>query len=625
MADSNAVENTTDLDELINLDRLVQFGRGTILPIEDTVVSLTGAVSGLSNELDGLENNIAPTEVSPAESDHAVGSYLFYNGNYYQVTNAIEIGDTLIEDTNIEQTTVSDQLGKGGGGLIVVAIPSVSVGTYTYNGTAQGPTIAGVDTAHVVVSGDQSATDAGEYTVTFSLANTSEMVWADLTSAPKTYTYTIGKATPTLTLDKSSVSLTSSSNYADIVATYNGDGAVSASSADTSVATVSLRTGTTFRITAVANGSTTVTISATEGNNYLAASKTVSVSCALTKVYGVSWDGTSTTAWTRTDSAAGFTDPVPAVNNGNGSSPFDSCMPWSGMTRENRAGGVMVKIPKYYYKWTRSGNTLKLQIADGPLSGYYVSPAHADRGDGKGQRDYVYVGAYHCTSDYKSKTGVAPLANKTRAEFRSGIHNLGTNIWQYDFAMYWTIMMLYLVEYADWNSQAKIGYGCGNNSGVENNGLTDGMTYHTGTNAANRTTYGHIRYRWIEGLWDNVYDWCDGIYFSSANVYAIKNPSNFSDTSGGTKIGTRPTSSNYISKWSNPTASGFEYALYPSEVNGSESTYVCDACYYNASGVVLCVGGYYVQSQFFGAFCLGGGNAASSKNAGVGSRIQELP
>ena len=124
MADSNAVENTTDLDELINLDRLVQFGRGTILPIEATVVSLTGAVSGLSNELDGLENNIAPTEVSPAESEHTVGSYLFYNGNYYEVTKAIAIDDTLTEGTNIEHTTVSDQLGQGGGttdiGLSVV-------------------------------------------------------------------------------------------------------------------------------------------------------------------------------------------------------------------------------------------------------------------------------------------------------------------------------------------------------------------------------------------------------------------------------------------------------------------------------------------------------------------------
>lgn len=41
---------------------------------------------------------------------------------------------------------------------------------------------------------------------------------------------------------------------------------------------------------------------------------------------------------------------------------------------------------------------------------------------------------------------------------------------------------------------------------------TNAGTYHTGTTAANRTTYGYTQYRYIEGLWDNVYDWMDGCY-----------------------------------------------------------------------------------------------------------------
>ena len=345
-------------------------------------------------------------------------------------------------------------------------------------------------------------------------------------------------------------------------------------------------------------------------------------------IFGAEWAGTSSPVWTRTDDAALFSDPVAAVNNGNGSSPFDTIMPWAGMVREERTGGTMVKIPKYWYKWTRDGAKMKLQIANGAVEGFFVSPAHADRGDGKGERDYVYVGAYHCASDYKSKTGVAPVASITRATARTNIHNLGSTIWQYDYVMYWTIMMLYLVEYANWNSQAVIGYGCGNGSSVENNGLCDSMTYHTGTNAASRTTYGHIRYRNIEGLWDNVYDWCDGIYFAGTNktsVYCIKNPASFSDSSGGTLVGTRATSSNYISGWTNPTASGYEYALYPNAVSGSESTYVCDYCHYNSSGVVLRVGGSYGQGQDFGAFYLNGSFGASYSVAYIGSRIMELP
>ena len=377
----------------------------------------------------------------------------------------------------------------------------------------------------------------------------------------------------------------------------------------------------TWNVTGTLNGkSDTQTVTVDQVKQY-------AVTLKYAKTYGAIWDGTATTAWSRTDDAAGFADPVAAVNNGDGSSPFDNCLPWSGMVVVDDATcGKLVKIPKYWYKWTKTGNQMKLQISDAAQTGFLVSPAHADRGDGKGERDYVYVGRYHCASTYKSTSGVKPAGNITRAAARSSIHALGSDVWQYDFAMYWTIMMLYLVEYADWNSQAKIGYGCGNNSGTENMGATDAMTYHTGATAASRTTYAAgIQYRHIEGLWSNVFDWCDGIYFSGANVYCIKNPASFSDTSGGTNIGTRPTSSNWISAWSIPSVSGFEYALYPSAVAGSESTYVCDYCGYSASGVVLFVGGNYNQFQLHGAFYLYGYNAAPVAGAHIGCRLQKLP
>ena len=343
-------------------------------------------------------------------------------------------------------------------------------------------------------------------------------------------------------------------------------------------------------------------------------------------IYGAEWDGSSATTWTRTDEAAGFSDPNPAVNNGTGSSPFDGLMPWDGMEIvEDSAAGTLVSIPKYWYKWTRTGNAMKLQISDQPQDGFFTSPAHADRGDGVGERDIVYVARYHCASNYKSQAGSQPAANMTRAAARSSIHNLGSTYWQYDYAMYWTIMMLYLVEYANWNSQATIGYGCSPSNAKFNMGATDGMIYHTGTTAASRTTYGSVQYRHIEGLWDNVYDWCDGIRFSGSTVYCIANPASFSDTSGGTNVGTRATSNGYISGWTNPTADGFEYALYPNAVSGSETTYVCDYCYYSASGVVLRVGGHYSQNQYLGAFCLGGNNAASNASGGIGCRLMKLP
>lgn len=339
-------------------------------------------------------------------------------------------------------------------------------------------------------------------------------------------------------------------------------------------------------------------------------------------IYGVEWDGTSTTAMSRTDAAAGFTDPVPAVSNGTGSSPFDNLLPWSGMTRiTDSVAGELVAIPKFWYKFTKSGNTLKLQIADGQVDGFFVSPAHADRGDGNGERDIVYVGRYHCASGYKSTTGVAQQARITRSTARTSIHNLGATIWQFDYAMRLTIQMLYLVEFADWNSQTKIGYGCSASGSKVNNGQTDAMQYHTGTTAANRTTYGFTQYRYIEGLWDNVYDWMDGCYYNSSGMNIILNPSKFSDSANGTSIGTPP--GGWISAFNVVESGGVQW-LCPSGNSGSDSTYIPDSWYFGASDPCLCCGGSYYKALYHGHFCVNNYDA-SYKGAGVGCRLQKLP
>lgn len=506
-----------------------------------------------------------------------------------------------------------------------ITVPTQS-GSLTYNGGPQSPTWTGYDTAEMTIGGVTSGTNAGSYNAQFSLKDTVGTQWADGTTGDKTVAWSIQKAAGSLSLSPTSMTLDADNPSKAITVTRSGTGAISAQSSDPDVASVSV-SGNQVIVTGHDNGDVTVTVNVAADSNYNApAAKTCSVTVSFAQIYGVQWDGTASTTWSRTDAAETFVNPTPAVNNGNGSSPFDTIMPWAGMVVEDDAtAGKLVKIPKYWFKWTRSGNGMKLQISNGPEDGFHVSPAHADRGDGKGERDYVYVGRYHCNTSYKSQAGSQPAASMTRATARSSIHNLGSTYWQYDFAMYWTIMMLYLVEYANWNSQATIGYGCSPSNSKFNSGATDAMIYHTGTSAASRTTYGSVQYRHIEGLWDNVYDWCDGIRFSGSTVYCIANPASFSDTSGGTNVGTRATSSGWISGWTNPTADGFEYALYPNAVSGSETTYVCDYCYYNASGVVLFVGGYYGQYQNYGAFFLYGIIAASSADTSIGCRLQKLP
>jgi hypothetical protein len=519
-------------------------------------------------------------------------------------------------DGSTDAKTVSWSIGRA-----TVAAPTQS-GTITYTGSSQSPTWSGYDTAKMTIGGTTKGTDAGDYNATFT--PTANYQWSDGTTTAKTVKWSIAKAAGSLTV-ASTLSITAKTAQT-LAVTRAGDGAVSATSSDTSVATVSV-SGTTLTITPKKDGTTTITVSVAAGTNHTApASKTCTVTVTWPKIYGVQWDGTSTTAWTRTDDAALFTDPVPYVKGASSySSPFDNLQPWAGMTRvTDSTAGELVKIPKFWYKWTKSGNTLKLQISDQAQDGFHVSPAHADRGDGKGERDVVYVGRYHCgATAYKSATGQKPKVSITRSAARSAIAALGTGIYQYDMAMRVTIQMLYLVEFADWDSQKKIGYGRGNNSAVENMGASDSMPYHTGTMQTSRTTYGvGVQYRYIEGLWDNCLDWLDGCYYSSAGLSIIMNPANFSDTSGGTAVGTP--SSGYPTVMAVATASGLEWVIYPTTANGSNTTYVPDYWDFNASNPCLRSGGNYGQNLGCGLFCVNC-NAAADAGASIGCRLQKLP
>ena len=506
-------------------------------------------------------------------------------------------------------------------GRASLATPAQS-GSLTYTGSAQTPAWSNYDSAKMTLGGTTSGINAGEYTATFTPGDNYQ--WTDGTTTAKSVKWSIGKAAGSLSLDKTSIAVTSKTAQT-INVTRAGDGVISATSSDTSVASVSV-SGTTITITPKKDGSTTITVSVAAGTNHTAPSnKTCAVTVSLPKIYGVQWDGTSTTAWTRTDDAALFTDPVPYVKGATSySSPFDNIQPWAGMERvTDSVAGELVKIPKFWFKWTKSGNTLKLQISDSAQDGFFVSPAHADRGDGKGERDVVYVGRYHSCSTYKSTTGQAPKASITRSAARSSIAGLGSGIYQFDMAMRVTIQMLYLVEFADWDSQAKIGYGCGNNSAAQNVGASDSMPYHTGTMQTSRTTYGvGVQYRYIEGLWENVYDWLDGCYYNSNGLNIVKNPANFSDTANGTAVGT-PTGG-YPTVMSVATVSGLEWVIYPTTAGGSTTTYVPDSWDFGASSPCLRAGGYYGQNLdrgLFFVYC----NSATYASAFVGCRLQKLP
>ncbi len=580
-----------------------------------TVVLKEGSVP-VSKD-DAAAAKVIRVEVRNQHSSSALVISGLKNGTTYHVKLFPETTEGGVNDSaENEMTGVANR-------MTVAAVPEQN-GSLTYSGAAQKPEWTNYQSSELTLGGKTVGTDAGTYDASFT--PTTDYRWADETTAAKIVQWTIGKAVGTMTVAPTSVTLNEQALTATVTLEGNFDGTVQAAVTDPKIATASV-SGKSVTISNVekVSGETTATISCSEGTNYTAPeNRIVSISAQFKeeKIYGVSWAGTSDSGMTRTDSAVDFVDPNPAVNNGTGSSPFDNIMPWSGMKRiTDTEAGELVEIPKYWYKWTKSGFTLQLQIANYHEPGFFVSPAHADRGDGKGERDVVYVGRYHCASGYKSQTGVLPLANITRSAARSGIHGLGETIWQWDWAINWTIKMLYLVEFAHWNSQEKIGYG-GGGSSTQRMGYTDSMGHHTGTTQANRTTYGFgTQYRYIEGLWGNVYDWVDGCYCNSDGLNVASNPSEFSDDLGGMLVG-KP-AGGFPTRLEIAEKNGVQW-VYPMEAGGNGTTYIPDRWSFISSKPCLRVGGSYGMSLNCGLFSVEY-YGVSSTSGSVGSRLMKLP
>ena len=549
-----------------------------------------------------------------------------------QVTPATDAGEhtatfSLLAGMWSDGTTANKTIKWVIGRATIAKIPAQS-GMPKYDGNPKTPTWdTNYDATKMTLSVEAKVNAGTAYTASFT--PTPNYQWPDGTIEAKVVTWAIGKGDNAITVSPTSITLNTANKSGKFTVSRKGDGTITATSSDTKIATIGTINQTTGEVTVNSVGDTTGTatikVKVAESANYLApADKDVPVKAQFVTIYGVEWDWTSSgpTKGTRTDAAAGFSDPNPAVNNGNGSSPFDNLMPWAGMVKETRTGGVMVKEPKYWYKWTKTGKKLKLQIADGPVEGFHVDPVNMDRGDGLGELNFSYIARYHCASGtYKSETNKAQQVSITRSAARTSIHNLGANIWQMDFAQMWYVGMLFLVEFADWNGE-RIGRGCSASGSKENNGKTDAMQYHTGTTAANRDTYGYTQYRNIEGWWDNVYDWMDGCYYNSNGLNVIKNPNQFSDSANGTLVG-KPVAG-YPSDFTIPTQSGLEWALFPSAAAGSTTNYVPDIWGFSGGYPCLRHGGGYSQGQNRGPFYVYY-DGASGAGAGIGCRLQERP
>jgi hypothetical protein len=189
-------------------------------------------------------------------------------------------------------------------------------------------------------------------------------------------------------------------------------------------------------------------------------------------------------------------------------------------------GQVMVEIPKFFYKTAEpSTGVYQWYVSMTDLPGYDVHPAFVT---GEQTRDNIYIGAFEgtaatSTGTLRSISGVQPLGFRTIDQFRTQAQDRGTG-WQLQtyFATN-ALQVLYLVEYADFDSQDNIGKGVVDKSfSASNLSENTGATIFLG-NASGRESgtdgLTSISYRGIENLWGNIYTWLDGINRDGDDVF----------------------------------------------------------------------------------------------------------
>lgn len=237
-----------------------------------------------------------------------------------------------------------------------------------------------------------------------------------------------------------------------------------------------------------------------------------------------------------------------------------------GFSRTPATGDVMVEIPRFYYNIVDTATTREYVICDQQLDGFLVSPRHAPHSGNAYGYDKIYVSAYLLNPSYRSVSGNAFVNSATRAATRTACKNRGTGYYPYDYATFWTIALLYIVEVANWNNRTGVGAG---NGDPANTGGSDNLSWHSGRGSAG------VKYRDIEAIWGYPNVWVDGINVNGLSVYICTNPALYADDTDANYV-----KLNYsltgISGWQSALGldSSIPWAQICIQATGSSTTYI---------------------------------------------------
>ena len=413
-------------------------------------------------------------------------------------------------------------------------------------------------------------------------------------------------------------------------------------------------------------------------------------------MYGVQWDITSSDPKVSRIGNLALHKSLPIQNRMRGCLLDDkgqvvkylNPLDWTSEVRDGSKGQVMVELPMHYRKFETEGNIRRVKISEYPLAGYHQVPT-------------CYVSAYEAALDRtnSSTPKLASVVNMTtafrgganksewdgtfltllgrpataisRTNFRNYARNRNgkaTSEWNcYTIGVHEEIYWLYLIEYANRNSQAAYNSELDSN-GYRQGGLGAGVTILDSWNTFNSynpfVPCGHTdslgngtgvieyavqddttgswknqmvpRYRGIENPFGHLYKWTDGINVMikpdsdsnpTSDVYICQDPSKFNDSNYN----------GYICVGQKARKEGFakdiifgEYgSIMPKEVGAGSTSFLCD--YHNTNiptsttllGVMF--GGHASNGARAGLAFADSTFAPSRKDPNIGSRLCFIP
>lgn len=337
---------------------------------------------------------------------------------------------------------------------------------------------------------------------------------------------------------------------------------------------------------------------------------------------------------------------------------------------------VMVEQPKFYYKVVplelekiSSGKGFHMRkaryyVSDTMKAGFKLHPAFIR--DGK-EKNFIYLSAYEgCTYDasasaYKlnnaqdvdwtndalaSIAGAKPTSGlaqsgATRNGFRTIAANRGSGWSQQTIQSVAATQILFLVEYASFDIQEKLGAGVTTKTDDSATSMTEitGATTTLGNKSGqviNTNGYSVVAYRGEENPFGNLWKWVDGINTNNGSTFAEGDTGTiyvadhgFKDNSGEAPYHEVGFSSVYLG-WSYISAFGYaeddDWLFYPTEGKGNSYLPVGDrGQVLNPGWRVVKIGASWTDNSAAGIFCLNTEDGSGTRYRSNGGRLLYVP